>query len=122
MIGWFTAVQVIVACAAGLTCIALGLLGRKPADVTNGATAVVELLLVIQLVIALLSPLAGNFPTGSGLEFWVYLVSVVLVPPLAVLWGLIERNRWSTVVLGVACLAVAVMVYRMHQIWFVQLA
>jgi len=44
------------------------------------------------------------------------------VPPLAVLWGLIERNKWSTVVLGVACLAAAVMVYRMHQIWFVQIA
>ena len=122
MIPWFTVVVVAVACAAGLLCIALGLFGKKPADITNGATALVELLLVIQLVISLVSPLAGSYPTGSGLEFWAYLVSVVLVPPLAVLWGLIERNKWSTVVLGVACLAAAVMVYRMHQIWFVQIA
>jgi len=122
MIPWFTFVVVGVACASGLLCIVLGLLGRKPADITNGATALVELLLVIQLAISLVSPLAGNYPTGSGLEFWAYLVSVVLVPPLAVLWGLIERNKWSTVVLGVACLAAAVMVYRMYQIWFVQIA
>ena len=74
------------------------------------------------LVIALLSPAFGNLPTGSGLEFWVYLVSAVLVPPAAAIWALVDRTRWSTVILGVACLAIAVMVYRMGQIWFVQVA
>lgn len=122
MIEWYTYVVVAIAVAAGLLAIGLGLAGRAPADITMGATALVELLLVVQLVISLLSPVFGNFPTGSLLEFWIYLVSVILVPPLAVLWGLLERNRWSTVVLGVACLAAAVMVYRMNQIWFVQLA
>jgi hypothetical protein len=39
------------------------------------------------------------------------------------LWALLERrSRWSTAVIGVACLAVAVMVWRMHEIWFVQVA
>ena len=122
MIDWFTTVQVIVACAAGLLSVVLGLAGRTPADITNGATVLVEVLLVAQIVIAVVSPLAGNTPTGSGLEFWVYLVTAALLPPLAILWGLVERNRWSTVILGVACFAVAVMVFRMHQIWFVQLA
>jgi len=122
VIDWFTTVQVIVACAAGLLSVVLGLAGRTPADITNGATVLVEVLLVAQIVIAVVSPLAGNTPTGSGLEFWVYLVTAALLPPLAILWGLVERNRWSTVILGVACFAVAVMVFRMHQIWFVQLA
>jgi general stress protein CsbA len=49
-------------------------------------------------------------------------VTAVLIPPLAILWGLVDRSRWSTVVLGVAVLAVAVMLYRMQQIWFVQVA
>ena len=122
MIEWFTAVTVIAAIIAGLACVIIGLAGRAPADFTNGAIVLVEVLLIVQLVISLLSPAFGNLPTGSGLEFWVYLITAVLIPPLAVLWGLIERNRWSTVVLGVASLAVAVMVYRMYQIWFVQLA
>jgi hypothetical protein len=34
-----------------------------------------------------------------------------------VFWALIERTRWSTVVLGVAGFAIAVMVVRMAQIW-----
>jgi hypothetical protein len=106
----------------GLVCLVAGLAGRIPSDLTMGVTALVELLLVVQFVVALIAPATGNVATGSVLEFYVYLVSAMLLPPFAVLWGLIERTRWSTVILGVADLAVAVMVYRMHVIWFVQVA
>jgi len=122
MIPWFEYVQIGVAVVAGLFCLIAGLAGRKPSDITLGATALVEILLIVQVVIAIVAPLAGNPPTGSLLEFWVYLVSAVLIPPAAVVWALVERNRWSTAILGVACLAIAVMLYRMGQIWFVQLA
>jgi hypothetical protein len=56
------------------------------------------------------------------LEFYLYLVSAILLLPLAGVWALVERNRWSTVILGVACLAVAIMVYRMNEIWLFALA
>lgn len=120
MIAWFTWVQVGVAVVAGLTCLVIGFAGRRPNDIVLAAAALVEVLLLAQIVLALAAPAFGNLPSGSGLEFWVYLVSAALLPPLAVGWGLVERNRWSTVVIGVACLAVAVMVYRMGQIWFIQ--
>lgn len=122
MIEWFTWMHVAIATGAGLFCLASGLAGRSPNDLTLGATALVELLLIAQLIIAVIAPGAGNAPTGSGLEFWVYLVSAIIIPPAAAFWALIERGRWSTVVLAVACLAVAVMLYRMSQIWFVQSA
>ncbi|HAS31523.1 MAG: hypothetical protein CMH38_17150 [Microbacterium sp.] len=122
MIEWFTYVQVAVAVVAGALCIVLGLAERRPSDLTVGSLALVELLLLAQIVIAIIAPFAGNPPTGSLLEFWVYLVSAALVPPAAVLWALLERSRWSTVVLGVAALAVAIMVYRMQVIWAVQIA
>jgi len=119
---WFTIVQLVVACAAGLLCIALGLAGRRPSDLSVGGMALILLLLIIQVVVAIVAPFAGNPATGSLLEFWVYLVSAVLLPPAAVAWALIERSRWSTVIMGVAALAVAVMVWRMHVIWTVQVA
>ena len=122
MIDWYTWLQIGVAVAAGLLCLALGFAGRVPSDLSIGALALVELLLVGQLVIAILAPAFGNEATGSVLEFWIYLVTVVLLPPIAAFWALLERNRWSTVILGVAALAVAVMVYRMFQIWTVQQA
>jgi hypothetical protein len=122
VISAYTIAQVLVACAAGLVCVVLGLAGRKPNDITLGALVLVELLLVAQLVIALIAPGLGNHASGSVPEFYVYLISALLIPPLAIFWGLIERTRWSTVVLGVAAFAIAVMVFRMEQIWSVQLA
>lgn len=122
MIAWFSVAQVIVAVGAGLLCIVLGLAGRRPSDLTVGAMALILLLLIVQVVVAIVAPLAGNPPTGSLLEYWVYLVSAVLLPPASVVWALIERSRWSTVIMGIAALSVAIMVYRMHVIWTVQLA
>lgn len=122
MILWFTLAQVIVAVAAGLLCVVAGLAGRRPSDLTVGSLALVELLLIAQVVIAIVAPFVGNAPTGSVLELWVYLVSAALLPPAAVFWALIERSRWSTVIMGIAALAVAVMVWRMYVIWTVQIA
>ena len=60
-------------------------------------------------------------PTGGDMAgIGLYFAGSVLLPLLAGFWALVERDRWSTVVLGVACLAVAVMVVRMHIIWTVQ--
>lgn len=120
MIEWFTWLQVGVAVLAGVLCLFFGLLGRIPNDLTMGATALVELLLVGQLVVSIAAPFAGNTASGSLLEFYTYLVSALIVPVAAAAWALIERSRWSTVILGGACLAIAVMVYRMFQIWTVQ--
>jgi hypothetical protein len=122
MILWFTYVQIAVAVAAGLFCFVAGLAGRRPSDWTVGSLALVELLLIVQIVVAIVAPFAGNRPTGSLLEFWVYLVSAALLPPAAVVWALLERSRWSTVIMGVAALAIAVMLWRMQVIWTVQVA
>ncbi|MBX0300084.1 hypothetical protein K2F54_08835 [Cryobacterium sp. 1639] len=120
MIEWFTYLQLGVAIIAGLLCLGLGIAGRKPTDLSMGATALVELLLIVQLVVAIVAPFTGNQATGSLLEFYTYLVSAILLPLAGAAWALIERSRWSTIILGVVCLSVAVMVYRMLQIWTVQ--
>jgi hypothetical protein len=122
VIEWFCWLHVAVAVLAGVFCLVMGLVGRLPDDFTLGVTLLVEVLLIVQLVVAIIAPFVGNPPTGSVLEFYVYQISAVVLPPAAVFWALIERNRWSTVILGVACLSIAVMVYRMYQIWTAQVA
>lgn len=122
MIFWFTITQVSVAVIAGLLCVILGLAGRRPSDLSVGALALIQLLLIAQVVVAVVAPLTGNPPSGSLLEFWVYLVSAALLPFAGVAWALIERSNWSTVIMGVVALAVAVMVWRMYVIWTVQVA
>jgi hypothetical protein len=120
MIDWFTGLLISVAVIGGILSIVLGAMGRKPSDLTMAFTGVVALLLIVQLAVTIASPLMGNLPTGNLFEFYIYLVSAILVPIAAGFWALLERTRWSTIILGVACLAVAVMVARMSQIWFVQ--
>ncbi len=122
MILWFTIAQVAIAVVAGLLCLVVGLAGRRPSDLTVGSLALIELLLIVQVVVAIVAPLAGNPPTGSLLELWTYLVSAVLIPPAAVAWALVERSRWSTVIMGVAALSIAVMSWRMFVIWTIQAA
>jgi len=122
MIDGFTFVLVGVSVLVGVLCVVLGLVGRKPADVSILGLVLVELLILAQVVIALVGPAVGNQPTGNLAEFWVYLGTACLMPPAAIAWALTDRTRWSTVVLGVAALAIAVMAYRMNQIWNVQLA
>lgn len=122
MIMWLTIAQIVIAVAAGVFCVVAGVAGRRPSDVTVGSLALVEALLVVQVVVAIAAPLVGNPPTGDLLEYWVYLVSAVLLPVGAVLWALMERSRWSTVVLGVAALAIAIMLWRMQVIWTIQVA
>lgn len=120
MILWFTIVQIAIACAAGLFCLIAGFAGRRPSDYTVGSLLLVEVLLLAQVVVAIVAPLAGNPPTGDLLEFWVYLVAAVLLPIGGIAWALLERGRWSTVVLGVVAISLAIMLWRMQTIWTVQ--
>jgi hypothetical protein len=113
----FTIVQLALACSIGLLCVVLGLLGRKPNDLTVLGLGLVEIVLIGQLVVAIIAPGAGNPPTGSLLEFWLYLGTAVVIPPIAIVWALVERSRWSNVVLGASAFAIAVMLWRMQQIW-----
>nr|WP_218844890.1 hypothetical protein [Microbacterium pseudoresistens] len=100
-----------------MLCVVLGLAGRPPSDLSVGALALLEVLLIAQVVMAVIAPFAGNPPQGDPLEFWVYLVSAALLPLGGAVWALVDRTRWSTVILGVVGLSLAVMIWRMQVIW-----
>ena len=53
----------------------------------------------------------------DGVLFVSYLVTVLVIPPAAVLWGVAEKSRWGTGVVLVAMLTVAVLVIRVLGIW-----
>jgi hypothetical protein len=117
VIAWFAIAQIAVAALAALACLGGFARGRAPNDSTLGATLVVGLLLIAQIVVSIVAPLAGNPPRGDLLEFWMYLVTAALLPFGAGLWALIDRRRSANLVLFVVNIAVAVMLYRMLVIW-----
>jgi hypothetical protein len=117
MITWFGVTIIAVGVLAALVCFIEFARKRTPNDYTLGATVLVGVLLVAQVVIAIVAPLSGNLATGDVLEFWMYLITALVLPFGAAFWALIDRKRSAILVLIVVNLAVSVMVYRMMIIW-----
>ncbi len=122
MIEWFAWTVVAIALAQAFLAIGYALAGSPPNDYTLGATLLIAVLLVVQVVISVWQQLAGQSASGDSVEYWAYLLTAVVLPPAAIVWGVIERSRWSTLVLALVGFSIAVMVYRMHHIWFIQVA
>ena len=117
MITWFYSAQLFLDTAVGLFALTLGLVKRKPSGLTIGALALVQLTLLIQLVASIVIVISGERAKQDTVEFFAYLIVALLIPVGAAFWALIERTRWSTVIMGVGALTVAVMLVRMSQIW-----
>ncbi|WP_020669536.1 hypothetical protein [Amycolatopsis nigrescens] len=94
----------------------LAALNRAPKGALLIGLAVLELLLVAQLVIGVVLLIGGQRP-GSMATYLAYLIGSLIVLPLGAFWALAERSRSSTMVLGVACIAVPVMVLRLSEVW-----
>ena len=78
--------------------------------------AVVEVLVVIQLLVAVIEVAAGDRP-NSTLTFLAYAVGALFIVPAGVFWSQAEKSRSSTLVITIATLAVPVMTARMLQMW-----
>ena len=114
---WFGIAQIAIGLLAALVGLWQFLRGRGPNDYTLGATLLVGVLLIAQIVTAIVAPLSGNPPAGDPLEFWMYLITATLLPFGAGFWALVDRKRPANLVLLVVNVAVAVMLYRMLVIW-----
>jgi hypothetical protein len=103
--------------AAGLVLIFLGLIGKSPSGFSLGLAIGVEAGLLVQLILSIVLVSLGQYAVIDTWEFFGYLIVALMVPIAGAVWALVERNRWSTVVLGAAVLTIAVMLVRMQQIW-----
>lgn len=78
--------------------------------------AVVEAALLAQLVVSavLMSDAERQI---DPITLWGYLITVLLILPIAAVWAFAERTRWSSVVLMVASWTVIFLELRLLQIW-----
>lgn len=104
--------------AVALVCLVSGLNGRAPGRLTVTLTWVLQAGVLAYAAWYLLRQLSGESPVGPGWELWAYLVTIVLLPALALIWSREEPTRWSTFVLAVAAFTAAVMAARSAQIWY----
>jgi hypothetical protein len=68
----------------------------------------------------LVNGIVGLSTTGrhvDGALLLSYLITLVLVPPVALVWGVAEKSRWGTGVVLIGMWTVAVMAIRVMQVW-----
>lgn len=81
------------------------------------ALAVLEVGLLVLVVFAVAQLAQGERPAGGMPVFVLYLIGSLLVLPIGAVWGFMDRSRWSSTVVAVACLVVPVLIVRMNQVW-----
>lgn len=117
MLEWWYQAQLWFGVIAGLLLVVMGLIGRKPSGFSLALVAGSEFGLAMQLIASITVVILGERAKLDTWEFFGYLIVALMVPVAAAIWALIDRNRWSTVVMGAGVLTVVVMLVRMHQIW-----
>lgn len=117
MLEWWYQIQLWYLVSSGLLAVVLGLIGKKPSGFSLSLIAGGMFGLVMQLIASITLVLLGQRAVIDTWEFFGYLIVALFVPVATTIWALVERNRWSTVVLGAGLLTVAVMLVRMQQIW-----
>ncbi len=117
MLEWWYQAQLWFGVAAGLLLVLMGLVGRKPSGFSLALVAGSEFGLLMQLIASITLVILGQRAVLDTWEFFGYLIVAIMVPVGAAIWALVERTRWSTVIMGAGVLTVVVMLVRMHQIW-----
>lgn len=72
---------------------------------------------LLALLVAGIVRLATADRQIETLTYLGYLITPVLVLPLAGFWALVERTRWGPAVMVIGCLTVPVLLLRLGQVW-----
>lgn len=111
--GWFFTGATIGALSA-VICIIATIFRNYPADSSILSLAAVELYLAVYAVYALISAIPLN---GPAWEFWGYIFTAMILPPIAFFWGITDKTRWSNLVMAAVGPTVLVMIHRLQVIW-----
>ena len=112
LVGAITVVALLLAALGAATTV----VGRRIGLLHVAGAGLLELLLLLQAGIAAAAMAGGTRPADTP-TFVSYLIGVLLVPVAGVLWARTERTRWAGTVIAVAALVVAVMAWRLQQLW-----
>ncbi|NUP74454.1 MAG: hypothetical protein HOQ07_07375 [Sinomonas sp.] len=105
-------------CAVSLVlCVVAAVTKRYPGDAAIVSVAAVELFLLVFGVGSIVRQAGGETVRGEAWEFWGYVLTALVLPIAAFWWAIVDKSRWSNVVLAAVPITVFVMLFRMEQIW-----
>lgn len=117
MVDGLAAIIIVAALVVAGFSVVMALLNRPPGMLHLFGLAAVEGLLVVQAVMAMAAMFGGERPQFGMATFVGYLLTAVLLAPLAALLGMAERSRWGSMIVAVASGVLAVLVVRLQQVW-----
>jgi hypothetical protein len=107
---------IVTSLAVAVWCLVAALRDRPIGRAQLAALAVVELVALVQVAVVLVDTIGGTRP-AEPVTFTGYLVLSAVLLPAAGWLATLERTRWGSVVVGVACLVLPVLVVRLQQVW-----
>jgi hypothetical protein len=116
VISWLAYSVVTLAGIAMLWGLITAVANKPPGKAQLLFAAFVEIIVVIQSVIACFRLVLGFRPAELATTIG-YLIGIMIMIPVAWLWANSERTRFSGVVLAVAALAVLGMTLRLLELW-----
>lgn len=106
----------VLAVALGVACLVLAALDRRPGKPVLQGILVLQLLLLVQAVVAVVRLVQGAEPSSFG-GFAGYLIVSVLLVPGGAIWALEEKSRYGTLIFATVCLVVLVLQQRLVGLW-----
>lgn len=101
--------------ALGLWALARAIRKQPASGNTVIGAIVVEALLLGTVVFAIVAQASGRM-TGDPFVLWGYLLTALLVLPVAVAWAFVDRSPTSAVAMFVCGVTVAVMMWRVVEV------
>jgi len=114
--GPYATAIIVVALLLAVWALVLVATNRRPGRALFAGGAFLELLLVGFLIGGIVQ-MAGSDRAFARVEFVLYLLACVAIPPIAVVWASGEKSRAGTAVIALAFLITPVMVIRVQQVW-----
>lgn len=115
MTGPLSVVVIAAALALGVWCLLRAALNRPPSRFDLLATVALSVLVAALVVVGVVGLFDGSRPRETT-TFIGYLITTIVFCPAAFLLARLEPTRWGSVILGVACLVIPVLVLRLQQI------
>jgi heme A synthase len=109
----------LVAAIAGVTVlwgIVMAIADRPPGNWQIYWAALTELAVLVQTIVGFVAIVSGHGPDEQPTAIG-YLLGIVVLMPVAILWSLSERTRYSSVVMALTGAAAAVMSFRLLELW-----
>ncbi|SDS27087.1 hypothetical protein [Microlunatus soli] len=118
MIGWLSYVVIGIAVVAAIWGGVSAITRKPPGNLQFYWSFLAELAVIAQSVIGFVAIGRGHGPAETATAIG-YLIGIVVLMPVGIWWAVVDRSRYSGLVMTVAGVAIAVMSLRLLQLWSV---